>query len=60
MVPVEYIGVGASADVLVASSRDLTYGDPPVRQHRLEANAGEARANENADYHVAAYGRSRQ
>jgi|SRR4029077_16152332 len=53
MLLVRYLA-SVSAGALVASSRNfLIYGDP-LRQHRLEANTGEVRANRNADYRVAA------
>ena len=38
----------------LSSWRDLIDGDLSGRQHRLEASMGEARANGNADYRVAA------
>jgi hypothetical protein len=49
MLLVRYVSVGFRGCSCRGLAQFLTYGDP-LRQHRLEANTGEVRANRNADY----------
>ena len=54
MLLVESVGFSTAGASRRRDTRELIYDDPPVRQHRLEANTGEDRANGNTDYRAAA------